>query len=316
MNWLAFGVLAVAAIIWLIPLAWAVDTALKTETDTTAVPVTWIPPSGFTAESFAEVLAAGNLLRWYFNSFLTSSIITIVVVVLASLAAFGLSRVPFRGRRAVFAVILAGLMVPFQILIVPLFTEMDALGFVDTYQGIILPQIASPLAVFIFKQFFDGIPHELEDAARVDGASRFRVYWQVWMPLSRPAIAAVAIFTFVLSWNDPMAVHRRRGHGRGRAGPSTSRRCKLLWRPLHGARRLGRCSSAPLLDGSCCPAPGRAHRQHGPQGTRAALTHVSPRATSPLEAGASFQTAGKVLNGKGLRLGRRRGSVSCAPPAS
>ena len=202
MNWLAFGVLAVAAIIWLIPLAWAVDTALKTEADTTAVPVTWIPPSGFTAESFGEVLAAGNLLRWYFNSFLTSSIITLVVVVLASLAAFGLSRVPFRGRRAVFAIILAGLMVPFQILIVPLFTEMDALGFVDTYQGIILPQIASPLAVFIFKQFFDGIPHELEDAARVDGASRFRVYWQVWMPLSRPAIAAVAIFTFVLSWNN------------------------------------------------------------------------------------------------------------------
>ena len=79
---------------------------------------------------------------------------------------------------------------------------MDALGFVDAYQGIILPQLASPLAVFIFKQFFDGIPHELEDAARVDGASRFRVYWQVWMPLSRPAIAAVAIFTFVLSWNN------------------------------------------------------------------------------------------------------------------
>ena len=201
-NWLALGILLVAAIIWLIPLAWALDTALKTEADTTTVPVTWIPPSGFTAESFGEVLAAGNLLRWYFNSFLTSSIITVTVVLLASLAAFGLSRVPFRGRTAVFIIILAGLMVPFQILIVPLFTEMDALGFVDTYQGIVLPQLASPLAVFIFKQFFDGIPHELEDAARVDGASRLRVYWQVWMPLSRPAIAAVAIFTFVLSWNN------------------------------------------------------------------------------------------------------------------
>jgi len=93
-------------------------------------------------------------------------------------------------------------MVPPQILIVPLFTEMDALGFVDTYQGIILPQIASPLGVFIFKQFFDGIPHELEEAAIVDGASRLRVYWQIWMPLARPAIAAVGIFTFVLSWNN------------------------------------------------------------------------------------------------------------------
>lgn len=201
-NWLAFGVLLVAAIIWLIPLAWAVDTALKTETDTTAIPVSWIPASGFTFESFAEVLGAGNLLRWYFNSALTSSAITVIVVLLASLAAFGISRVPFRGRSAVFWIILAGLMVPPQVLIVPLFTEMDFFGLVDTYPGIILPQIASPLAVFIFKQFFDGLPRELEDAARVDGASRLRIYWQIWMPLSRPVIAAVAIFTFVLSWNN------------------------------------------------------------------------------------------------------------------
>jgi multiple sugar transport system permease protein len=202
MGWLAFAVLLLAAIVWLIPLAWVVDTALKTESDTTTVPVTWIPPSGFTLESFGEILAGGNMLRWYFNSFLTTSIITLLVVLLASLAAFGLSRVAFRGRRFIFFVIIAGLIIPPQILIVPLFTEMDALGLVDTYWGIILPQIAAPIAVFIFKQFFDGIPHELEDAARVDGASRFRVYWQIWMPLSRPAIAAVSIFIFVISWNN------------------------------------------------------------------------------------------------------------------
>jgi multiple sugar transport system permease protein len=202
MGWLAFAVLLLAAIVWLIPLAWAVDTALKVESETTTVPVTWIPPSGFTLESFGEILAGGNMLRWYFNSFLTSSIITLAVVVLASLAAFGFSRIAFRGRRVLFFVIIAGLIIPPQILIVPLFTEMDALGLVDTYWGIILPQIAAPIAVFIFKQFFDGLPHELEDAARVDGASRFRVYWQIWMPLSRPAIAAVGIFIFVISWNN------------------------------------------------------------------------------------------------------------------
>jgi multiple sugar transport system permease protein len=202
LSWLAFGVLIVAAILWLIPLLWAVDTALKPEPQTTTVPITWIPEGGFTLESFWQVLTAGGLLRWYLNSALTSSIITAAVLLLTSLAAFGLSRVPFRGRTVVFWVIIAGLMVPPQILIVPLFMEMDALGFVDTYQGIILPQIASPLGVFIFKQFFDGIPADLEEAAIVDGASRLRVYWQVWMPLSRPAIAAVGIFTFVLSWNN------------------------------------------------------------------------------------------------------------------
>ena len=202
LSWLAFGVLIVAAILWLIPLLWAVNTALKPEPETTTVPITWIPEGGFTLESFWQVLTAGGLVRWYFNSALTSSIITAAVLLLTSLAAFGLSRVPFRGRTIVFWAIIAGLMVPPQILIVPLFMEMDALGFVDTYQGIILPQIASPLGVFIFKQFFDGIPADLEEAAVVDGASRLRVYWQVWMPLARPAIAAVGIFTFVLSWNN------------------------------------------------------------------------------------------------------------------
>ena len=202
MGWLAFAVLLLAAIVWLIPIAWVVDTALKTESDTTTVPVTWIPPSGFTLESFWQILSAGNMLRWYFNSFLTSSIITLMVVLLASLAAFGFSRVAFRGSNFLFFMIVAGIVIPPQVLIVPLFIEMQALGLVDTYWGIILPQMAAPIAVFIFKQFFDGIPHELEDAARVDGASRLRVYWQIWMPLSRPAIAAVAIFIFVLSWNN------------------------------------------------------------------------------------------------------------------
>ena len=202
MSWLAFGVLIVAAILWVIPLLWAVDTALKPESQTTTVPITWIPKGGFTFESFWQVLTAGGLLRWYWNSALTSSIITAAVLLFTSLAAFGLSRVPFRGRTVVFWVIIAGLMIPPQVLIIPLFMEMDALRFVDTYQGIILPQIASPLGVFIFKQFFDGIPAELEVAAIVDGASRLRVYWQIWMPLARPAIAAVGIFTFVLSWNN------------------------------------------------------------------------------------------------------------------
>lgn len=202
MGWMAFALLLLAAIVWLIPIAWVVDTALKTESDTTTVPVTWIPPSGFTLESFWQILSAGNMLRWYFNSFLTSSIITLMVVLLASLAAFGFSRVAFRGSNFLFFMIVAGIVIPPQVLIVPLFIEMQALGLVDTYWGIILPQMAAPIAVFIFKQFFDGIPKDLEDAARVDGASRLRVYWQIWMPLSRPAIAAVAIFIFVLSWNN------------------------------------------------------------------------------------------------------------------
>jgi multiple sugar transport system permease protein len=118
------------------------------------------------------------------------------------MAAYAFSRIPFRGRGVLFWIILAGIMIPGQVLIVPLFALMQSFGLVDTYLGIILPQIASPFAVFIFKQFFDGIPHDYEEAARMDGASRLRVYWQVLLPLARPAVATVAILTFVASWNN------------------------------------------------------------------------------------------------------------------
>jgi multiple sugar transport system permease protein len=180
---------------------WAIDTALKPEGETTAIPVSWLA-SHFTLAAFISTFATTNLPRWFFNSFLTSAIISVVTVILASLAAFAFSRVPFRGKNVIFWIILAGIMIPGQILIVPLFTQMQAFGLVDTYWGIILPQLASPIAVFIFKQYFDGIPFELEEAAVMDGASLFRVYWQIWMPLARPAIAAVAIFAFVISWNN------------------------------------------------------------------------------------------------------------------
>lgn len=200
-NIIAFVVLLVLAIAWLIPLAWAIDTSLKPESETTNVPLTWVP-SHFTLQAFASVLSSGDLPRWYFNSVFTSAVICVVTVILASMAAFAFSRIQFRGHGIVFWLILAGLMVPGQVLIIPLFTLMQSFGMVDTYWGIILPQIASPFAMFIFKQYFDGIPREFEEAARMDGASRWRVYWQIWLPLARPAIATVAILTFVASWNN------------------------------------------------------------------------------------------------------------------
>lgn len=200
-NGAVIAVVSILAIIWILPLLWAIDTSLKPEGETTTVPISWFA-SHFTFDAYITTFATTDLPLWYFNSFLTSAIISVVTVILASLAAFAFSRVHFRGRNILFWIILAGIMVPIQILIVPLFTQMQTFGWVDTYWGIMFPQFASPIAVFIFKQYFDGIPHELEEAALMDGASRFRVYWQIWMPLARPAIAAVAIFAFVLSWNN------------------------------------------------------------------------------------------------------------------
>ncbi len=200
-NGASLVLLIVLAIIWVLPILWAIDTSIKPESETTAIPVSWLA-SHFTLEAYITTFATTGLFRWYFNSFLTSAIISLVTIVLASMAAFAFSRVPFRGKNILFWIILAGIMVPGQILIVPLYTQMQSFGLVDTYWSIILPQLASPLAVFIFKQYFDGIPYELEEAALMDGASLFRVYWQIWMPLATPAIAAVGIFAFVLSWNN------------------------------------------------------------------------------------------------------------------
>jgi multiple sugar transport system permease protein len=200
-NGASLVLLIVLAIIWILPILWAIDTSIKPESETTAIPVSWLA-SHFTFAAYITTFATTGLFRWYFNSFLTSAIISLVTIVLASMAAFAFSRVPFRGKNILFWIILAGIMVPGQILIVPLYTQMQSFGLVDTYWSIILPQLASPLAVFIFKQYFDGIPYELEEAALMDGASLFRVYWQIWMPLAMPAVAAVGIFAFVLSWNN------------------------------------------------------------------------------------------------------------------
>jgi multiple sugar transport system permease protein len=196
-----FAILLVLTVLWLIPLAWALDTALKPENETTTVPLTWFS-SHFNLNAFASTLSASDLPRWYFNSILTSVAIALATVVLASMAAYAFSRIPFHGRGVLFWIILAGIMIPGQVLIVPLFALMQSFGLVDTYLGIILPQIASPFAVFIFKQFFDGIPRDYEEAALMDGANRFRVYWQVLLPLAKPAVATVAILTFVASWNN------------------------------------------------------------------------------------------------------------------
>jgi multiple sugar transport system permease protein len=200
-NWICFGVLLVFALIWLVPLAWAIDTSLKPNAETTIVPTTWFIENP-TLESYRTTLEQGDMPKWLFSSFLTSAAVAAGTVLTASMAAYALSRLQFRGRQFVFLFILAGIMIPGQVLIVPLFREMDALNLLNTYWAVILPQIPTAIAVFIFKQFFDGLPRELEEAARVDGASPWRIYRRIVVPLSRPAISAVAIFTFIWSWNN------------------------------------------------------------------------------------------------------------------
>ena len=201
-NLVTTGILVVLAIIWLIPSLFAVKTSL-TDNGVAALGAQeilsdWSP----TLESYLTLMRQGDIWNWYLSSAVTSVITAVMTLLFASMAAFALSRLSFTGRALVYLAIIIGLMIPSQVLIVPIFEELRLLQLLNTYWAVILPQVPSVIAVFIFKKFFDGIPKELEDAARVDGAGLWRIYWSVVMPLSRPVTAAVAILTFVWTWNN------------------------------------------------------------------------------------------------------------------
>ncbi|MCK2216873.1 carbohydrate ABC transporter permease [Actinomadura sp. ATCC 31491] len=191
----------VLAAVWLAPLAWAVATSLKPETETTKLPLRWFG-SELTLDAYRLVLGTGGIVKWAINSTVTAVLVTLLTVLLSAMAAYGFARTHFRGRRTLLAVILAGIMVPPQVLMAPLFAEMVALGLVDTWWSIILPQVAAPLIVYVLFKFFQDVPPELEQAAFVDGAGRWRVFFTIVLPLSRPVLAAVSIFTFITTWNN------------------------------------------------------------------------------------------------------------------
>jgi multiple sugar transport system permease protein len=198
-NRICFGVLLAFALLWLVPLLWALDTALKPNAETTRT--TWLIDDP-TLAAFGRTLRDTDILTWFGSSLFISTLSAAGTVLVGSLAAYALSRMRFRYRNVVFWVVLAGIMIPGQVLIVPWFREFDALGLLNTWWAVSLPQIPTAIAVFIFKQFFDGLPRELEEVARLDGAGYLRIYRRIIMPLARPAVAAVAIFAFVTSWND------------------------------------------------------------------------------------------------------------------
>jgi multiple sugar transport system permease protein len=199
-NRLAATCVTLFALIWLVPLAWAVITSLRPNADIAAHPTRpWSSHMGFGA--YRSAWNSAPLGWWYVNSFIISTLTVIFTVIVCSMAAFALVHLDYRLKYAVYALILAGLMLPTEALILPQFLEFRALHLLGTYWAIIVPGIALPVAVFVFHSFIKGIPVALIEAARIDGAGWWRIYSQVCMPLARPAIAAVSILTFITSWN-------------------------------------------------------------------------------------------------------------------
>jgi multiple sugar transport system permease protein len=163
-----------------------------------------IIPSRFTAEHYGDLFTRLNLGRFALNSAIVAGVVTGVSLFVNSMAGYAFAKLRFRGRRAVFRVLTAGLVVPVQVVMLPVFLLMKELGLVNTYAGVIIPTLASIFGIFLVRQFTLSLPDELLDAARIDGAGEFRIYWSVVLPVIRPILATLAIWTFLATWNDFM----------------------------------------------------------------------------------------------------------------
>jgi multiple sugar transport system permease protein len=185
----------------LLPFVWMLSTSLKTPPQIFSYPPVWIPDP-IAWQNYRETVSVMPFGRFYLNSLIVASSITILQLLTSSLAAFAFARLRFRGRNLLFLLYLATLMIPFQVTMLPNFILMSYLRWFDTYQALILPPAFSAFSTFLLRQYFLGLPLDLDEAARIDGASSFRIWWQIVLPLSGPALAALTIFVFLNNWND------------------------------------------------------------------------------------------------------------------
>ncbi len=201
---LAQGIMTLGAVIMLAPIVWMLSTSLKHESAVLSAVPQWIP-SPVTAENFVGLFTQAKdfpVIRWLANSLFISFAHTGLVLLIASSAAYAFARLEFKGREFGFMVVVATMIIPAQITMIPVFLIVQKLGWFNSYFGLIIPGLAGGFGVFLLRQFFMQIPVELEEAAFMDGATPVTIYWRVILPLAKPALAALAIFSFIGSWND------------------------------------------------------------------------------------------------------------------
>jgi multiple sugar transport system permease protein len=203
MGWTVAGVICavVLAALWVAPLLWAASTALRPELETVSSDFHWLPQT-WTLDAFRKTLAAGTLPRWLFNSALVALLVTVVTMAISLMAAYAFSQLRFRGRTLLFGLAMLAFLLPFEALLVPLFRTMNQLGMINTYAGIVLPQVVAPVVIYVFKGFFDEIPPDFREAAVMDGAGPLRVLWSVYLPVSGNIVWAMSIVTFIAAWNN------------------------------------------------------------------------------------------------------------------
>ncbi|MCC6945256.1 MAG: carbohydrate ABC transporter permease [Thermomicrobiales bacterium] len=194
-----FALLLILGAASLLPLLWMVSTSLKTTNALYVFPPQLIPDDP-TLENYRKFFARDGL-TYARNSVIVSVSVTLIVVLTSAMAGYALAKIPFPGRHALFLTLLTGLMIPFEVVLIPLFVIIVKLEVANTFLGIILPMCASPFGIFVMRNFLLSMPNDLLDAARIDGDSEFGIFWRIVLPLSRPALAALSTIIFITSWS-------------------------------------------------------------------------------------------------------------------
>ncbi|MCX6028381.1 MAG: carbohydrate ABC transporter permease [Chloroflexi bacterium] len=194
-------IVALGAIFMAMPFVWMVVTAQKNLPEISRVPITWPPDNWLNWNNYRLLLTKFPALRWMLNSIIVSTMSITTSIFFCALAGYAFAKLRFRGREVCFAIVLAVLMIPFEVTFLPLFVMLSRVGLVNTYVGLIFPNFMSAIGVFIMRQFMQTIPNDYIDAARIDGASEIQIVARVVAPLAGPAIVTVAVLKFIISWN-------------------------------------------------------------------------------------------------------------------
>ncbi len=200
-KWGTVIVLAAIALVIVFPFIWMLFTSFKPEAQIAQYPPMLLPDT-WTLENYVNVWSRIPFARLFLNSIILAGGVTAISLLLDAMAAYALSRLDFPGRDVIFVIVLIALMLPFQVMFIPLFVIVHDLGMLDSYSGLIVPRATNAFGIFMLRQFFMTLPRELDEAARIDGTSEWGIFWKIILPLSGPALATLAIFHFMYNWND------------------------------------------------------------------------------------------------------------------
>jgi multiple sugar transport system permease protein len=202
--------LAAGSAVMLLPFVWMISSSFMTAQEIIARPLTWFP-AALRLDAYRGLNDAIPLGRMYLNSAIVTTLTTLGILLTSSLAGYGFAKFRFPGRDVLFLIVLATMMIPFFVVLIPIFYMISKFGWINSYPGLIVPNIATAFGIFLMRQYMLSLPDEVLDAARVDGASEFEIYWRMVLPLSTPVIGALTILAFVYQWNSflwPLVVAR------------------------------------------------------------------------------------------------------------